>query len=107
MVLDTRKNTAMWSKFNADLDGSACYLLRVHQALSRQLPTSRSEQSLGESIEEILASDPYRTLTPAGIAPAVRAAGYAKRQGPMTDPTTDCKSRMQSNMRNQPRIVIE
>ena len=79
MVLDARKDPAMWSKFNAGLDGSAWYLLRMHQALSRQLPTSRSVQSLGESIEEILASEPYRTLTPAGIAAAVWAAGYAER----------------------------
>jgi (p)ppGpp synthase/HD superfamily hydrolase len=79
MVLDARKDPAMWSKFNAGLDGSAWYLLRMHQALSRQLPASRSVQSLGESIEEILASEPYRTLTPAGIAAAVWAAGYAER----------------------------
>jgi len=79
MVFDARRDPAMWSKFNAGLDGTAWYLLRMHQSLCRQLPTSRSVASLGESIEEILASEPYRTLTPAGIAPAVWAAGYAER----------------------------
>jgi hypothetical protein len=43
-------------------------------------------QSLGESIEEILTSESYRTLTPTGIAPAVWAAGYAERcKQPSTD----------------------
>jgi (p)ppGpp synthase/HD superfamily hydrolase len=79
MVFDARRDPAMWSKFNAGLDGTAWYLLRMHQSLCRQLPGSRSVASLGESIEEILASEPYRTLTPTGIAPAVWAAGYAER----------------------------
>jgi (p)ppGpp synthase/HD superfamily hydrolase len=79
MVLDARRDAGMWSKFNAGLDGSAWYLLRIHQTLSRLLPGSRSNELLGEAVEEILASDAYRRLVPAGLAPAVWAAGYLER----------------------------
>ena len=51
MVLDARRDPAMWSKFNAGLDGSAWYLLRIQQQ-----------------------------LVPSGMAAAVWAAGYAERQ---------------------------
>ena len=81
MVLDARLDPAMWSKFNAGLEGSAWYLLRMHQQLKRQLPQSRSVERLGEAVSEILAMDSYRRLVPQGLAPAVWAAGYADRLG--------------------------
>ena len=79
MVLDARRDPAMWSRFNAGLEGSAWYLLRMHQSLSRSLPRSRSVESLGESVQEILASAPYRACVPEGLAAAVWAEGYAER----------------------------
>ena len=81
MVLDARRDPAMWSKFNAGLEGSAWYLLRMHQQLKRQLPQSRSVERLGEAVSEILAMDSYKRLVPEGFAPAVWAAGYAERLG--------------------------
>ena len=81
MVLDARRDPAMWSKFTAGLEGSAWYLLRMHQQLKRQLPQSRSVERLGEAVSEILAMDSYRRLVPQGLAPAVWAAGYADRVG--------------------------
>ena len=80
MVLDARRDPAMWSKFTAGLEGSAWYLLRVHQQLKNRLPQSRSVERLGEAVTEILASEQYRRLVPEGLAPAVWAAGYAERQ---------------------------
>jgi (p)ppGpp synthase/HD superfamily hydrolase len=79
MVLDARRDPAMWSKFNAGLEGSAWYLLRIHQQLKRQLPQSRSVERLGEAVSEILLMDSYKRLVPEGFAPAVWAAGYAER----------------------------
>ena len=79
MVLDARSNAAMWSKFNAGLEGSAWYLLRMHQQLKHRLPDSRSVARLGEAVNEVLASESYRRLVPDGLAPAVWAAGYAER----------------------------
>jgi (p)ppGpp synthase/HD superfamily hydrolase len=79
MVLDARRHPAMWSKFNAGLEGSAWYLLRMHQQLKRQLPQSRSVERLGEAVSEILAMDSYQRLVPEGCAPAAWAAGYADR----------------------------
>ena len=79
MVLDARRDAGMWSKFNAGLDGTAWYLLRIHQTLSQRLPGSRSNELLGEAVSEILASDAYRRLVPAGLAPAEWAAGYLER----------------------------
>jgi (p)ppGpp synthase/HD superfamily hydrolase len=79
MVLDARRDPAMWSKFNAGLEGSAWYLLRMHQQLKRRLPGSRSVERLGEAVFELLASESYRCLVPEGLAPAVWAAGYAER----------------------------
>jgi (p)ppGpp synthase/HD superfamily hydrolase len=81
MVLDARRNPAMWSKFNAGMEGSAWYLLRMHQQLKRRLPKSRSVKQLGEAVSEILTSAGYRQLVPEGITPAVWAAGYAERLG--------------------------
>ena len=80
MVLDARRDPAMWGKSNAGLEGSAWYLLRMHQQLSHRLPHSRSTELLGEAVREILASDPFLKLVPNGMAAAVWAASYAERQ---------------------------
>ena len=80
MVLDARRNPAMWSKFNAGLEGSAWYLLRMHQQLSHRLPHSRSTELLGEAVREILASAPFQEQVPEGMAAAVWVASYAERQ---------------------------
>ena len=61
------------------LDGSAWYLLRIHQALSHRLPASRSTALLGEAVQDLLSSASYRRLVPHGIAPAVWAASYLER----------------------------
>jgi (p)ppGpp synthase/HD superfamily hydrolase len=79
LVLDARRDTGSWERFQAGLDGSAWYLLRIHQTLSHRLPRSRSTALLGAAVQEILASDAYRRLVPRGIAPAVWAAGYLER----------------------------
>ena len=80
MVLDARRDTALWNRFSAGLEGSAWYLLRVHQQLKHRLPHSRSVEQLGEAVAEILASEHYRRLVPDGLAPAVWAAGYGERR---------------------------
>jgi hypothetical protein len=79
MVLDARRHPEMWRKFNAGLEGSAWYLLRMHQQLKRQLPQSRSVERLGEAVSEILSMDSFKRLVPQGLAPAVWATGYADR----------------------------
>ena len=79
MVLDARRDPAMWIKFNAGLEGSAWYLLRMHQQLKRQLPQSRSVERMGEAVGEILSMDSFKRLVPQGLAPAVWATGYADR----------------------------
>jgi hypothetical protein len=79
LVLDARRDPQSWERFNAGLEGSAWYLLRIHQSLSHRIPQSRSTALLGEAVQEILASDTYRRLVPKGIAPAVWAAGYLER----------------------------
>jgi (p)ppGpp synthase/HD superfamily hydrolase len=76
MVLDARRDAGMWTKFNAGLEGSAWYLLRLHQTFSHRLTASRSVELLGESVQEILASEAYRAFVPEGTAPAVWAAAY-------------------------------
>ncbi|MCP9826978.1 HD domain-containing protein [Synechococcus sp. L2F] len=78
-VLDGRRDPASWDRFKAGLDGTAWYLLRIHQILSHRLPGSRSNELLGEAVKEILASEAYRQIVPRGIAPAVWAAGYLER----------------------------
>jgi len=70
----------MWVKFNAGLEGSAWYLLRMHQQLSHRLPQSRSTELLGEAVREILASAPYQQIVPEGMAAAVWATDNSERQ---------------------------
>ncbi len=79
MVLDARRDPQGWDRFTAGLDGTAWYLLRIHQTLSHRLPASRSTELLGDAVKEILASEAYRRIVPHGIAPAVWAAGYLER----------------------------
>ncbi len=79
MVIDARRNPGSWERYNAVLDGTAWYLLRIHQTLSHLLPGSRSNELMGEAVKEILFSEAYRRMVPYGIAPAVWAAGYLER----------------------------
>ncbi|QNG26155.1 HD domain-containing protein [Synechococcus sp. HK01-R] len=79
MVLDERRDPAMWSKFNAGLDGSAWYLLRMHQALVDRLPSSRSVERLGEAVNDILNSGAYQALIPQGITETEWAEAYPQR----------------------------
>ena len=85
MVLDARRDPHSWERFNAGLEGTAWYLLRIHQTLSHRLPGSRSNELLGEAVSEILVSDAYRRLVPIGLAPAVWAAGHGERLGSSVD----------------------
>lgn len=79
-VLDGRRDPASWERFNAGLEGTAWYLLRIHQVLSHRLPGSRSNELLGESVTEILHTPAFIRSVPRGLAPSVWAASYAERQ---------------------------
>ena len=79
MVLDARRDPAMWSKFNAGLDGSAWYLLQMHQQLVDRLASSRSVERLGEAVSEILSSSAYQQLIPAGSNAEQWANSYPDR----------------------------
>ena len=79
MVLDARRDPGMWRKFNAGLEGSAWYLLRLHQTFSQRLEGSRSVVLLGESVQDILSSPSYRACVPDGERPEVYAEGYPER----------------------------
>ena len=81
MVLDARRDPAIWSKFNAGLDGSAWYLLQMHQQLVDRLPNSRSVERLGEAVSEILSSNVYQQLIPAGSNAEQWANSYPERHG--------------------------
>jgi len=80
MVLDARRDAAMWSKFNAGLEGSAWYLQSLHQIFSQRLENSRSVELLGEAVQEILSSPAYLALVPDGTEPGDYAAGYPERR---------------------------
>lgn len=80
-MLDARRDPTSWDRFNAGIDGTAWYQLRIHQILKRRLPDSRSTELLGEALQELLDSPAYRQAVPEGIAPAVWAAGHAEREG--------------------------
>ncbi|MEB3332743.1 MAG: HD domain-containing protein [Synechococcaceae cyanobacterium] len=80
MVVDASSDPRIWSRFTAGLEGSAWYLLRLHQQLRLQLPNSRSVDQLARAVGEILASDAYQSFVPDGIAAAVWAASYVERQ---------------------------
>ena len=79
MVMDARKDPAMWSKFNAGLEGSAWYLLRMHQELVNRLPESRSVQKLEEAVQEILSSAVYQELVPQGQPTEAWTQSYPER----------------------------
>ena len=80
MVLDARRDAAMWSKFNAGLEGSAWYLQSLHQIFNQRLENSRSVELLGEAVQEILSSPAYLALVPDGTEPRDYAAGYPERR---------------------------
>ena len=80
MVLDARRDPAMWKKFNAGLEGSAWYLQSLHQTFSQRLTGSRSVELLGESVQEIVHSQPFLALVETGNQPEAWAAGYLERQ---------------------------
>ncbi len=79
MVLDAQRDPGMWSKFNAGLAGSAWYMLRMHEALSDRLPQSRSVLKLGEAVNDILHSQAYRALVPAGQSTEAWTRSYPER----------------------------
>ena len=79
MVMDARKDPAMWSKFNAGLEGSAWYLLRMHQELVNRLPESRSVQKLEEAVQDILSSAVYQELVPQGQQTEAWTQSYPER----------------------------
>ena len=79
MVLDARRDPGMWRKFNAGLDGSAWYLLRMHQALVGRLPESRSVELLGEAVGDILSSNDYQQLIPKGSTTETWINTYPER----------------------------
>ena len=79
MVLDSPRDPAMWSKFNAGLDGSAWYLMRMHQELVGRLPESRSVERLEEAVNEILQSPAYEALVPTGHSSEAWASHYPER----------------------------
>ena len=78
-VLDGRRDPGSWERFKPGLDGTAWYLLRIHQTLSHRLPASRSTELLRDAVKEIHASEAYQRIVPHGIAQAVWAAGYLER----------------------------
>jgi len=82
MVLDARRDPAMWNKFNAGLDGSAWYLLRMHQELVDRLPSSRSVERLGEAVNDILSSNAYQQLIPESSTTTDWALSYPQRHRP-------------------------
>ena len=82
MVLDARRDAGMWRKFNAGLDGSAWYLMRMHQELVDRLPESRSVERLEEAVKEILNSNAYQALVPKGISASEWAEAYPQRHHP-------------------------
>ena len=79
MVLDARRDPAMWNKFNAGLDGSAWYLQRMHQELVDRLPESRSVERLGEAVDDILSSNAYQQLIPKGSTTETWINTYPER----------------------------
>ena len=59
-MLDARRDPESWGRFNAGIDGTAWYQLRIHQTLKRRLPGSRSTERLGEALQELLGSQAHR-----------------------------------------------
>jgi len=79
MVIDSGRDSTIWSRFTAGLEGSLWYLLRMHQQLHSRMPNSRSIERLGDALNVIISTDTYLRLVPQGIEPAIWAAGYAER----------------------------
>ncbi|MFL0753573.1 MAG: HD domain-containing protein [Prochlorococcus sp.] len=79
MVIDSGRDSTIWSRFTAGLEGSLWYLLRMHQQLHSRMPNSRSIERLADALNVIISTDTYLRLVPQGIEPAIWAAGYAER----------------------------
>jgi hypothetical protein len=79
MVLDARRDPALWERFNAGLDGSAWYLHSLLEIFRQRLENSRSVELLDESVREILASEAYLALVPATSDPIAHARAYPQR----------------------------
>ena len=79
MVLDARRDPALWERFNAGLDGSAWYLHSLLEIFRQRLENSRSVELLDESVREILASEAYLALVPATSDPIAHARAYPLR----------------------------
>jgi (p)ppGpp synthase/HD superfamily hydrolase len=79
-ILDARRDPSSWSRFTPGIEGTAWYQLHIHQTLQKRLPDSRSTERLGESLQELLASDTYTAGVPDGLEPAAWTAGYLERQ---------------------------
>jgi len=80
MVLDARRDSGSWSRFNAGLDGMVWYLHQIVHTLNQRLPDSRSNERLGEALREMISSEAYMRLVPAGVAPEAWAQGYQERR---------------------------
>lgn len=79
MVLDARRDPALWERFNAGLAGSAWYLHSLLEIFRQRLENSRSVELLDESVREILASEAYLALVPATSDPIAHARAYPQR----------------------------
>ena len=79
MMAESRTDPHVWKMFRAGLDGSAWYLLSLHDKLQRLLPGSRSVSMLGESLKELLHTDALLARVPAGQTSEEWVRGYLER----------------------------
>lgn len=80
MVLDARRKSDSWTRFNAGLDGTVWYLQQIHHTLNQRLPHSRSNERLGEALKEMMGSEAFLRLVPAGVAAEAWAGSYLERK---------------------------
>ncbi len=80
MVLDARRESDSWSRFNAGLDGTVWYLQQIHHTLNQRLPHSRSKERLGEALREMKGSKAFLCLVPAGVTAEAWAGSYLERK---------------------------
>ncbi len=64
MALDDSHDPAICSVFSAALEGSACYLLRMHQQLKHRLPVRRQLTSRGSGLSSVPARASQSLLLP-------------------------------------------
>jgi (p)ppGpp synthase/HD superfamily hydrolase len=62
MVLDARRDSDSWSRFNAGLDGTVWYLRQTQHTLNQRLPESRSNERRSEALNEMIGSEAYLRL---------------------------------------------